>query len=129
MRENLRRFAAALPGLSRERSSERRAASPGDERLTRMGAVLAAAVHELCSPLTTMAVLVEELRQRPDAGDCRELAESLRIMSDQIEACRSILSKLSEHGERGASLSGADARALPHHGAETRSELHLSTGV
>jgi hypothetical protein len=43
-----------------------------------------------------MTVLVEELRQHRDADDRRELAESLRIMSDQIEACRNILSRLAE---------------------------------
>jgi two-component system sensor histidine kinase RegB len=95
--QSLRRFAVAVSGPSRERPRDRGAASPGDERLARMGAVLAGAAHELCSPLTTIAVLVEELRQRPDADDCRELAESLRIMSEQIDACRSIVARLSEH--------------------------------
>jgi two-component system sensor histidine kinase RegB len=92
----LHRFATAGSGPSRERSRDHAATSPGDERFARLGALLAGAAHELCSPLTTMTVLVEELRQHRDADDRRELAESLRIMSDQIEACRNILSRLAE---------------------------------
>lgn len=128
---HLRRFAvAALSGPSRECSHDQAPASPGDERLACMGALLVGAAHELCSPLTTMAVLVEELRQRADAVDQRELVESLRIMSDQIDACRSILSRLAEHGERVAGLSGSDAQSSPHSdGAAAQADLHLYTGV
>ena len=127
----LRRVSAALSGPSRERLCDHAAASPGDEGLALAGALLVGAAHELCSPLTTMAVLVEELRQCPDAGDRRELAENLRIMSDQIEACRTILSRLAEHGERFSGLPGSAARSsLPHDdSAENRAELRLSTGV
>jgi two-component system, sensor histidine kinase RegB len=125
---NLRRFTAALSAPSRERSGDRAAASPGDERVARMGALLAGAAHELCSPLTTMAVLVEELRQRPEADDRREVAESLRIMSDQIEACRSILSRLAEHGGRVSGLSGGGTRSLSGSDAAAQA-LQLSTGV
>ena len=122
---NLRRVAAAFSGPSRERL--RATALPGDERVARMGDLLAGAAHELCSPLTTMAVLVEELRQRPDADDRRDLAESLRIMSDQIEACRSILSRLAEHGERVSGLSGSGARSSQR--SDAAQALHFSTGV
>jgi two-component system sensor histidine kinase RegB len=125
-----RRVAAAVSGSSPERSGDRAAASPRDERVVRMGALLAGAAHELCSPLTTMAVLVEELRQRPDADDRRELAENLRIMSDQIEACRGILSRLAEHGERVSGLSGSGAQSLPQsEGAAAPAQLYLSTGI
>lgn len=127
---HLRRFAAALSGSSRERSRDLAAASPGDERVARMGALLVGAVHDLSSPLTTMAVLVEELRQRSDADDRREIAETLRIMSEQIVACRSILSRLAERGERIAALSGNGARPSPHNdGAATQAEPHPYTGV
>jgi signal transduction histidine kinase len=124
-RQNLHRFAAAL---SRNRSRDRDAAVPGDERVARMGAVLTGAVHELCSPLTTIAVLVEELRQQPNLGDRRELADSLRIMSDQIDACRSIVSRLAQHGGRVAS-SGRDAYSLRRDGAATQAEQQLSARV
>jgi len=127
---HLRRFAAALFGPSRERACEQAAALPGDERAARMCALLAGAAHELCSPLATMAVLVEELKQRSGADDRREIAENLRIMSDQIEACRSILSRLAEHGERVAGPSGSGAQSSPRSdGAARQAELRLFTGV
>lgn len=80
-------FVATLSGLRRkyERTLD-------EEPLVRIGVLAAGAVHELRSPLTTMAVLVEEMAQHPDADDRGRLAENLRIMSGQIEACRGILS-------------------------------------
>jgi hypothetical protein len=127
--QNLRRFATASSSPSRECSRDWGAVSPGDERLARMCAVLAGATHELSSPLTTIAVLVEELRQRPGADDRHELAESLRIMSDQINACRSILSRLAEHRESVAGPSGSEAHSLRRDGAATQAEPQLSTWV
>jgi signal transduction histidine kinase len=90
-------FAVVISSLSRK--YEHSLAAPGqkdldNEYLVRMGALAAGAAHELSSPLTTMAVLIDELRQQPDADDRRKLAEDLRIMSDQIELCRGILCAL-----------------------------------
>ncbi len=125
---NLRRVAAGLPGASPERSRDE--AAVAEERLAQMGALLIGTVHELSSPLTTMAVLVEELRQRPDAGDRRELAESLRIVSAQIDLCRTILSRLPEQAQRVSILAATPAGSSPHDdGAEARPELRLSTGA
>jgi two-component system sensor histidine kinase RegB len=70
-----------------------------DEPLVRIGILAAGAVHELRSPLTTMAVLVEEMARHPDADDRGGLAENLRIMSGQIEACRGILSAVVVSGQ------------------------------
>lgn len=67
--------------------------------LVRMGALAAGAAHELRSPLTTMAVLVEEMRREQDAGERRNCAEDLRIVSDQIQACREILCDLLAYGQ------------------------------
>ena len=66
--------------------------------LIRICALAVRAAHDLGSPLTTMAVLVDELRQQPDVDDRRRLAENLRIMSEQIESCRRILSELVAQG-------------------------------
>jgi two-component system sensor histidine kinase RegB len=98
---NLRHFVATIsrPLLKHERNLAGPAqGDANNEHLVRMGAVAARAAHELRSPLTTMAVLVDELRRQPDADD-RKLAENLRIISDQIEACRHILSALAAHAQ------------------------------
>jgi len=95
---NFRHFVGAVSLRKRERNFAGSTQGDfNDEYIARMDA-LAGAVHDLRSPLTTLAVLVDELRRQPGADDCRKLEESLRIMSDQIEACRHILSALAAHG-------------------------------
>jgi two-component system sensor histidine kinase RegB len=70
-----------------------------NDHLVRIGALAAGVAHELRSPLTTMAVLVDEMRRQQDAGEGPELAENLRILSDQIHACRGILCALVTQGQ------------------------------
>jgi two-component system sensor histidine kinase RegB len=87
-------FVAAISRLSRKHER-----NLDDESLVRMGALAAGAAHELRSPLTTMAVLVDEMAQLEDADDRGKRAENLRILSDQIEACRGILCALVAYGQ------------------------------
>jgi two-component system sensor histidine kinase RegB len=96
--------AAGLCALLRRRERGLAASRQNDpdadnDCLVLMGALAAGAAHELRSPLTTMAVLVEELRREQDAGERRDRAENLRIVSDQIQACRDILCDLVAYGE------------------------------
>ncbi len=63
-----------------------------NERIVQLGALAAGAAHELSTPLSTMAVVVKELqghwRERPEPLD------ELRVVSDQIELCKGVLSSL-----------------------------------
>jgi signal transduction histidine kinase len=107
--QNLRRLATAFSNLLRKR--ERSLAGPPpralyNEHLVRTGALAARVAHELCSPLTAIAVLIDDLRQQSCANDRLMLAEHLRIMSDQIDACRHIVSRLAAPSEKGSSLPG-----------------------
>ena len=63
-----------------------------EEYLVRVGSLAAGAAHEIRSPLSTMAVLVKELLLQHD--DRVNLTQNLRIISDQIEACRRTLSDM-----------------------------------
>ncbi len=63
-----------------------------EEYLVRVGSFAAGAAHEIRSPLSTMAVLVKELLLQHD--DRVNLTQNLRIISDQIEACRRALSDI-----------------------------------
>ena len=65
------------------------------EYLVRVGSLAAGAAHEIRSPLCTMAILVKEMQQHDDH---QALQQNLRVMSDQIEACRRTLSDLVTEG-------------------------------
>jgi two-component system sensor histidine kinase RegB len=87
-------FVAAISGPSRKHER-----NLDNESLVRIGALAAGAAHELRSPLTTMAVLVDEMALHQDADERGKLAEDLRILSGQIEACRGILCALVAYGQ------------------------------
>lgn len=63
------------------------------ERMFALGALAAGAAHELGTPLATMAVVTEELRQT-HTGNV-ELSESLDLLRKEITRCKGILSSLS----------------------------------
>lgn len=59
------------------------------QRVVALGTLAAGAAHELGTPLSTMAVLVHDLSPRAAAPD------KLKILREQIERCKQILSTLS----------------------------------
>src|SRR5690606_7929420 len=82
----------------RERTLEqahRRSAS--EEHLMRTGFLAAGVAHEIRSPLCTMAVVVNELLQRPQDAASRH--RSLSLIAEQIDACRRILAELMVPGQ------------------------------
>jgi two-component system sensor histidine kinase RegB len=62
-----------------------------DEAVLRISTLAAGAAHELATPLTTMSVVVGEMRR---AADTPERARDAGILADQIEACRHALGNL-----------------------------------
>jgi two-component system sensor histidine kinase RegB len=89
-----------MASRARQRERELRLArqrSEAEEHLLRAGSLAAGAAHEIRSPLCTMSVLVNELLQRPQ--DPASRTKSLRLMSEQIEACRHILGELMSYGQ------------------------------
>ena len=71
------------------REAARRALN--DEAVLRMGTLAAGAAHELGTPLTTMAVVVGEMRRNADTP-ARE--RDAGILAAQIDACRQALANL-----------------------------------
>ena len=63
-----------------------------NERIVQLGTFAAGAAHELSTPLSTMAVVVKELKKSPSKGP--ELLDDLNIISDQIDSCKGTLSNL-----------------------------------
>lgn len=78
-----------------------------NERIVAMGTLAAGAAHELSTPLSTMAVVTNDLQH--EYGNDPVLSENLKILRDQLSNCKQILSNLlassgSNRAEGGASL-------------------------
>ena len=64
-----------------------------EQRLSALGALAAAAAHELGTPLATIAVVAKELAREAPEGPLREDAE---LLMAQAQRCRDILRRLAE---------------------------------
>ena len=73
-----------------------RIASRGGACPRRLGALAAAAAHELGTPLATIAVVAKEMVLATPEGPLREDAE---LISSQAKRCREILHRLAETPE------------------------------
>ncbi len=90
--------------------ADARAAQMRNDSVLAIGALAAGYAHELSSPLSTMAVVVTEL-QREHVTNAA-LLHDLRVIDDQIGACKRIVSNLAVSGDRrraeSATAMGAD---------------------
>ena len=89
-----------------------------EQRLTAIGALAAAAAHELGTPLATIKLISGELAR--ELKDTPEYAEDLELLRAQADRCREILRDLSEGGRSDAHIRIApiaaviEEAALPH---------------
>jgi two-component system sensor histidine kinase RegB len=87
-----------------------------EQKLTDLGGVVAAAAHELGTPLATIklasAELAEELSDRPD------LAEDARLIREQADRCRDILRSMGRAGKDDLHLRQAPLTAVIEEAAE-----------
>src|SRR5580700_1192614 len=96
-----------------------------EQRVSAVGALAAAAAHELGSPLATIAVIAKELaRELPDDSP---YAEDAALLLSQSERCRTILAELSHHPEEDG---GSPYTRLPISAlVETAGVLHQEHGI
>lgn len=93
-----------------------------EQKLTDLGGVVAAAAHELGTPLATIKLvsteMMDELADRPD------LLEDIRLIRDQADRCRDILRSMGRAGKDDLHLRQAPFEALLREAAEP----HLGRG-
>jgi len=93
-----------------------------EQKLTDIGGVVAAAAHELGTPLATIKLasgeLIEELQDRP------ELAEDAALIREQADRCRDILQSMGRAGKDDLHLRKAPLVAV----LEEAAEPHLERG-
>lgn len=93
-----------------------------EQKLTDLGGVVAAAAHELGTPLATIklvsAELMHELKDRPD------LLEDAKLIRDQADRCRDILRNMGRAGKDDLHLRQAPLSAVLREAAEP----HIARG-
>ena len=83
-----------------------------EQEISSLGALAAAAAHELGTPLGTIALIGRELADDLPAGD--PMAEDMSLLNSQVARCRDILTRLARDpsGEQDLSFSRLPFRAL-----------------
>lgn len=93
-----------------------------EQKLTDLGGVVAAAAHELGTPLATIKLvsseLMEELQNHP------ELLEDAELIRSQADRCRDILQSMGRAGKDDLHLRQAPIETIVHEAAEP----HLNRG-
>ena len=88
-------FVVKMAGTLRERDEElakAREKSLQDEHLVALGTLATGAAHELGTPLSTMAVLTNELKH--DSADVPDVLDKAETMRQQINRCKEIISNI-----------------------------------
>jgi two-component system sensor histidine kinase RegB len=116
-----RRVATEMRAMSRALLATQMALAR-EQKLTDLGGVVAAAAHELGTPLATIklvsAELMHELADRPD------LLDDARLIRDQADRCRDILRDMGRAGKDDLHLRQAPLSAALREAAEP----HMSRG-
>ena len=101
------------------------AALAQEQRVSALGALAAAAAHELGSPLSTIAVVAKEMLREVELDD--PLREDVELLAAESERCRAILARLSVDPARrrvGLLYPGAAAGADRGGGAKLQARRH-----
>lgn len=80
-----------------ERLAKRREQSMRDSQLLGIASVAAGAAHELSTPLSTMSVLLKDLRA--DYSDDLQIQEDLELLQQQVQQCKESLQQMVRSAE------------------------------
>ena len=87
-----------------------------EQKLTDLGGVVAAAAHELGTPLATIKLVSSELAE--ELGERKELKDDLKLLSEQADRCRDILRSMGRAGKDDLHLRNAPIEAVVREAAE-----------
>jgi two-component system, sensor histidine kinase RegB len=93
-----------------------------EQKLTALGGVVAAAAHELGTPLATIMLVCGELED--DLQGQPEVLEDVQLIRNQAERCRSILTQMGRSGKDDLHVRHAPFRAIVVEAAEP----HMNRG-
>jgi len=91
-----------------------------EQQLTDLGGVVAAAAHELGTPLATIKLAATEILDALD--DQPDLAEDARLIRDQAERCRQILRSMGRSGKEDRQLGRVPLEVLVAEAAEPHAD-------
>jgi two-component system sensor histidine kinase RegB len=94
-----------------------------EQKLTDLGGVVAAAAHELGTPLATIKLVSTELFD--ELADHPQLAEDAKLIRDQADRCRDILRSMGRAGKDDLHMRSAPLAAVVREAAEP----HAARGV
>lgn len=87
-----------------------------EQKLTDLGGVVAAAAHELGTPLATIKLVSSELIEELESNE--ELRDDARLIREQAERCREILLSMGRAGNEDMHLRTAPLETVIHEAAE-----------
>jgi two-component system sensor histidine kinase RegB len=91
-----------------------------EQKLTDLGGVVAAAAHELGTPLATIKLVSAELME--ELADSPDLKEDAALIREQADRCRDILQSMGRAGKDDLHLRSAPLSALTQEAAEPHME-------
>ncbi|MBF7051944.1 HAMP domain-containing histidine kinase [Halomonas sp. KAO] len=80
--------------------SRTREAALRNEQVIAVATQAAGTAHELGTPLSTMAVLLSEMREEAEADDHPRLQQDIELLRQQVDTCKSRLQQLVESADR-----------------------------
>lgn len=93
-----------------------------EQKLTDLGGVVAAAAHELGTPLATIKLASTELKE--ELSDAPELQEDAALISEQADRCRDILRDMGRAGKDDLHMRRAPLQSI----IEEAAEPHMDRG-
>ncbi len=106
------RFMSSVLRRQDWRLSQARENTLRNEQIVALGTVAAGAAHQLGTPLSTMSMVINELRE--ERQDDPELREDLDLLSSQIAVCKETLEDLKDAGAAGRGQGGRTVSLQQH---------------